>query len=1063
MPKNPTRPSLTATALRCLSLIVISVAISACFGGGSSSRSSATASQVTTPQAALAAPTETTVVTGSPGGEPNSPPRQGRTYFISPGDSATSDMVAAMVQAGPGDIIQFDCGYFELTSSLQIINNEDITIKGCGKDKTVLSFKTNNAPEGILGVNVHGMWIQDLTVLDTGGNGFELRGVNHGALRRVRALWSSGGGRESENPITASNAFTDDAAKLNVACTNPATQDPRAFENGLGDTSSPDYTVSEKSGRYGIYPVSSENILIEDSESVGASDAGIYVGQTNTAIIRNSRAAFNVFGFEIENVRGGEYDGNIAECNTGGFLIYDLDGLRQYGDRSRMYGNIARNNNTYNFTSGGFVGNVPPGSGMITLSYDRIDIFDNVFENNNTAGIIHTSYEIFPEGAGRPSEPRIDWYTEGVHIFRNTFRNNGNDLPTPSSNDIQNQDVARFLPPLLGLKNQAACLNPTNAATCAAAGGNGYRGAHIVWDGLLDSFNKSCGEPEGVPQDERGKPLYNNTHNTDCRYNAYKFDDADQRITPDWFASCIDDDNIFAADSLAFARFNGTKGLEVGIAALTAPSPDSPENGEAFFTKLLTGLAATDLENFSSSFDLSAHRCVDQYGKNLDPLPAVVIPPFERSGNFFPAPSEAEIKKMCDAGTAGQVNFGALARVNCPTLAQYRLFANAEDPRSLPNSNGVPFSLNTKLFSDYAVKYRTLFMPAGSSASYRDAAGGAAQERYNLTLEFPVGTVISKTFAAADETAGTERPIETRLIIKRQRPDGQAYWVGLPYLWQQENGRRVAKLTMGGSHEAISWHTTDVDSGETHSGSTNNYLVPNANQCLSCHGREDGEPGAVPIGLKVRFLNKPYYPESNFLSVNHPIAGQNQIAFLCNNGFVSGCPSDLRVDPSSQIATTLERLPAFNKPGDAGFAPNSDQDIETRARAWLEVNCQHCHNVRGFASNTGFYLNALPSLATYKNYGLCKRPTATGSEGSGGRTYDIHPGNTADSILAFRLGDSATSAAARMPPLGRSVVDQEASDLVSQWIDAVVVKDNNRYHDSEGCSSSDNSGSGLPF
>ena len=77
--------------------------------------------------------------------------------------------------------------------------------------------------------------------------------------------------------------------------------------------------------------MSSDHVLIEDAESVGASDAGIYVGQTNKAIIRNSRAAYDVFGFEIENVQDGEYDGNLAECNTGGFLVYDPDRDRWTG------------------------------------------------------------------------------------------------------------------------------------------------------------------------------------------------------------------------------------------------------------------------------------------------------------------------------------------------------------------------------------------------------------------------------------------------------------------------------------------------------------------------------------------------------------------------------------------------------------------------------------------------------------------------------------------------------------------------------------------------------------
>ena len=129
------------------------------------------------------------------------------------------------------------------------------------------------------------------------------------------------------------------------------------------------------------------------------------------------------------------------------------------------------------------------------------------------------------------------------------------------------------------------------------------------------------------------------------------------------------------------------------------------------------------------------------------------------------------------------------------------------------------------------------------------------------------------------------------------------------------------------------------------------------------------------------------------------------------------------------------------------------------------MNCQHCHNVSGFASNTGFYLNALPDLASYENYGICKKPTATGQEGSGRRTFDIHPTNAMDSIAAFRIGPDASSAAARMPPLGRSVVDEEAVALVNQWINNVLVKDNTLYHNSEGCDQqqSDNSDPGLPF
>jgi parallel beta-helix repeat protein len=973
----------------------------------------------------------------------------GRTFRIEPGASATTDMVGAMIQAAPGDVIEFACGFFDLTSTLQLTNTEDVLIKGCGKDGTVLSFKNNNAPEGILAVNVHGLTVQDLTVLDTGGNGIELRGVNHATLKRVRAIWSSNGGRESPDPITASNF----ASRLEVPCTDPATQDPNAPENFLGDTSSPDYTVSPKSGRYGIYPVSSENILIDEAESIGASDAGIYVGQTNTAIIRNSRSAFNVFGFEIENVQGGEYANNLAECNTGGFLIYDLDGLRQYGDRSRMYGNVSRMNNTYNFTSGGFVGNVPPGSGMITLSYDRIDIFDNEFRDNNTAGIIHASYELFPEGAGRPDEKRIDWYTEGLHIYRNKFINNGNGLPLPTTNDLQNQDLARLLPALIGVKTQLACLLPTNLATCAAAGLVGFRGAHILWDGLLDTYDADCPYPldangNPVPADARGKPqMGNDIPNPSCHYNAYKFNTAAEgapRIKPDWF-SCIDDDNDFSTDSLTYANFHGTKGLEAVV-----NSNIDPANPLSLLS-VLTALDPAALLELPSSFDITPHKCVAEYGRNLDPLPAVVIPPFTRSGDYDPAPTEAQIKQLCEANVgAGQVNFDA-AKVNCPTLDQYHLFDDDEDPTSTPRGDGVPFVLNTKLFSDYAVKYRVAYLPPGTQAVYRDGQTDGP----NATITFPAGTIIAKTFAFSNDGAGTLNPVETRLLIKRVNSKGQARWDGVPYVWETDTatGKRVAKLAMGGGTASVSWDTIDVDSGQRHSGSTASYLIPNANQCLSCHANEDLDTGSAPIGPKVRNLNRPYRPESNLVTDQgrHEVLGQNQIQYWCSRGLLAGCPTNLAVDPQTQIAAGVERLPAFNKPGDAGFTAGSGEDIEARARAYMEVNCAHCHNARGFAANTGFYVDAF--RAVDGSYGICKRPTATGTVGNGGRVYDIHPGVSTDSIVVFRTGPEATVPAARMPPLARSVVDVEGHALVEQWIRDVIRADEGRYPGSTSCAS----------
>ncbi len=947
---------------------------------------------------------------------------EGRVFVIEPGPNATADMVEAMVQVKPKDVIEFTEGYFELTTGLQISSTENILVRGQGMDKTVLSFKNSGSQEGFLASTVRGITVEDLTVLDTPGDAFKLQGVDHGTLRRVRALWSSGRNTDEEDTITADNY----SEKMNIACTDPARHNP-ANPNPLEtDTTSPDYTVSVASGRYGIYPVNSQNILVEYSESVGASDAGIYVGQTDTAIIRNSRAAFNVFGFEIENVRGGEYVDNLAECNTGGFLVYDLDGLTRYGKRTRMHRNLARNNNTYNFAEpGSIVSNVPRGVGMITLAYDKIDVFDNVFENHGTAGIVHTSYEVL----GVPGDRRLDLYTEGVHIWGNTFRDNGNDLPQPDMATILasgGSQVTSAFPMIVGLKN--------------LTGGAGYRGGHIIWDGYLDDLS-DCPYPtddqgQPIPQDEDGKPIQGNQYpNPECRYNAYKFDQQGERIKPKWWASCIDADNDFADDSLTYANFHGLDGLE----ALLGLDLGNPAN---LIGAVLDNV--TSLPNFPSDTDMTPHDCVAQYGSNLPPLDPIVIPPFVPSGDIDPAPGEELVKQLCEAVVPeGQINAAAYA-VNCPTLDQYHLFSDAQDPMSLPNGRGVPFVLNTKLFSDFSTKYRVAYIPDGQQALYRDG-----QDNANATILFPVGTILAKTFAFADENAGTEVAAETRLLIKRKTSAGQEYWDGLEYIWADQDGRRVARLAQGGGSMPASWDYTDVHSGVRHTGSTDNYLLPNANQCLTCHANDDAETGAAPIGPKARNLNLPYASESPIAHgvEAHPVAGQNQLMYWCQNGLMGNCP-ELVLNPVTGYVTSVERNPIFNIPGDSGFPANSDEDIEARVRSYLEVNCAHCHNPRGMAQNTGFYMDVFRPVND--TYGICKGPTATGSDGRGGHEYDIVPGSAADSIVPFRLGFEADKLTEKMPPLARSVVDEEAFELITEWIDNVVDE---TYPNADACSS----------
>jgi len=919
---------------------------------------------------------------------------EGRTFTVNPGEFATDDMVTAMIQLRPGDTLEFGCGYFELYHGLLIQATEDVEIRGCGKDETVLNFRESDNVTGLEALNVRGITVKDLTILDSPGDAFKLKGVKWGTLLNVRAIWSGGG-----EPITEAN-YTD---RLKVACTSPPMD--------KGDPT-PDYIPSSSAGRYGIYPVESENILVDNSESIGASDAGIYVGQTNNAIIKNSRAAYNVMGFEIENVQGGEYDSNLAECNTGGFLIYDLENITQYGDTSVMLNNISRNNNTYNFAHSGIVSAVPRGTGFITLGYDNIEIYNNVFEDNSTAAIIYTSYELL-DGKGKTTDKKLDPYTEGLHIHNNVMRNSGYSLPSPNMEKVAGGEIETLLPTLIGIKN---ITNPG-------------KGAHIVWDGLLDDYDAECGYPKDangqpVPKDKNGKPIHTNQHpNPECHYNAYKFNDAGERKLPQW-GSCIAHNEM--DDGQAYINFHGMRGLEL-VTGLADFDPKAIFSWEGL-TNILTG----PLEFFADT-KLEDHDCEKLYGRTLESLPRVTIPPFERSGAIDPAPSKEYINQLCETPVKpGEINRKALA-VDCPRLDQYNLFADDQDPRSMPNEGGVPYVLNSKLFSDYATKYRVAFIPPGTKAVYKDGQGGG---NVNGTIHFPNGTVIAKTFAFTDEEAGTEELIETRLLIKRISQSGKAVWSGPAYSWGKDaNGKKVATLVPGGETRSVSWSYTDKQSGKKLQGSSDSYAIPNQSQCITCHSNDDLEAGAAPIGPKPRNMNRAYVPESDFMGKR----GQggfdrvNQLKYWVDHGLLTNVPDFGRI--VGGVAQNLEYLPRWDDP---------NEDLELRLRAYLEANCQHCHNDKGAASNTGYYLDHYRKIDA--GYGICKKPTATGG-GSCGKQHVVVPGSPDESIVSCRVGN-ADNPQIKMPPIAKSVVHNEGVELLNQWIESAGDAD---YENSEAC------------
>ena len=314
-------------------------------------------------------------------------------------------------------------------------------------------------------------------------------------------------------------------------------------------------------------------------------------------------------------------------------------------------------------------------------------------------------------------------------------------------------------------------------------------------------------------------------------------------------------------------------------------------------------------------------------------------------------------------------------------LSEFGLF---EQPlaKHQPVAGVVQYDLNTPLFSDYAEKKRFIRLPKGAQIQYRD------QE----VLDFPVGSLMAKTFSyfadMRDKTKG-ERLLETRIEFRNE--DG---WYGVTYVWNDE--QTDATLVVGGGQVDVSWIHSDGQKREL------NYSIPNANQCLNCHS---DNKNYVPIGPTARNLNRkgPASEDS-----------RKQLEQLAHAGMLNGLPT------SAPIAAMPD------------FEDHHSGTTETRARAWMEVNCAHCHNPNGSARTTGLDLRAIQT--ELGKMGVWKNPVAAG-HGSGGRKYDIVPGKPDESILIYRLESHEPSV--MMPSVGRQLVHTEAVALLREWVQGI--------------------------
>ena len=267
-------------------------------------------------------------------------------HTIAPGQGAAERLQEALILAEPGDTIMLEAGRYALTEGLSL-DVEGVTIKGAGMEgdtQSILDFTNQQgAGEGLL-VTSDDVTLRDFAVENAKGDGIKSKGADNIIYHGLRIEWTAG---------------------------------PRA-----------------SNGAYGIYPVESSNVLVQDSYVRGASDAGIYVGQSQNIIVRRNRVVENVAGIEIENSNYAEVTENLATKNTGGILVFDLPGLPKVGGGDVL---VARNaviaNNTDNFApEGNIVASVPAGTGVMVMANTNVHVTDNALINNSTAHVMLIAY-----------------------------------------------------------------------------------------------------------------------------------------------------------------------------------------------------------------------------------------------------------------------------------------------------------------------------------------------------------------------------------------------------------------------------------------------------------------------------------------------------------------------------------------------------------------------------------------------------------------------------------------------------------------------------------------------
>ena len=301
-------------------------------------------------------------------------PEPAKEIIVAVSATAADDAQLAFIEVEEEYTIIFEEGVFDFTNTLSMDGKTNVVIRGAGRDKTFLDFSgQTSGGEGVLITNSNSIRIENLTIRDSKGDALKTSNCDKISFVNVGTVWSG---------------------------------DP-----------------STDNGAYGLYPVLCTEVFIDNCYAYGASDAGIYVGQSDQVILKNSLAEGNVAGIEIENTTNADVFDNEATDNTGGILVFDLPGLTQNGNATRVFNNNVHNNNRINFApAGNIVASVPAGTGCMVLSTKNVEFFNNTISENQFAGILISNYLFINTNI---TDPNYDPFPAGIYIHDNTHTMTG--------------------------------------------------------------------------------------------------------------------------------------------------------------------------------------------------------------------------------------------------------------------------------------------------------------------------------------------------------------------------------------------------------------------------------------------------------------------------------------------------------------------------------------------------------------------------------------------------------------------------------------------------------------